>query len=310
MIIKYKIAKTICRFLPPLFAQSVRNRIISIEEGELLNMDFRKKSFTGNVFSGNTSDFHAFKFSIHGYFDWRNIIISNEVLKYKNGGSIIEVGANIGTETVSYCDVAKKYHSKVISFEPLVTNLDSVIRNKTENKINNLEVFNCLVSNAPGKASFNVPTGNNSGSGFITNTTEKNTQEFDVVTLDEKIKDELVALICVDVEGFEYQVLQGGEDIIKRNMPVLILEVNKRYLEKRGQVPFETFCNYINALGYDCYSINKLGISKVDFNNHKTQANKNWVCLANKDLPIIKKINKNLIFSAFNPFMQINQELN
>ncbi|WP_179351908.1 FkbM family methyltransferase [Winogradskyella vidalii] len=304
MILKYKITKSICSFLPPILAQKVRDTFFSIKEGEQLNLDFNKKSFTGSVFSGNTSDFHAFKFSVHGYFDWRNVVISDEVLKHKKGGNVIEVGANIGTETLSFCDVAKKYKTKVFAFEPLPSNLDSIIRNKTENNLDNLELFNCLVSNEPGRASFNVPIGNNSGSGFITDSKNNNNiQEFDVVTLDGKLKKELVSLICVDVEGFEYQVLQGGEGIIKRDSPVLILEVNKRFLEKRGHIKFKAFCNYLSELSYDCYSIDKLGISKVNFNNHKSRANKNWICIPNDDLLLFDKINRRLLISALNPLI-------
>lgn len=305
MKIRYKIAKAFCKFLPPILAQYVRNHIISILEGECLNLDFKKRSFTGSVFYGNTSDFHAFKFSIHGYFDWRNVVILDEVIKYKKGGNIIEVGANIGTETVSFCDVAKRYNSKVYAFEPLASNMSSIIRNKRENDLDNLELFDCLVSNKNGKAFFDVPKGNNSGSGYITSSNQANkTQHFEVLTLDSKFESQLISFICIDVEGFEYQVIQGGESVIQRNKPVLIVEVNKRYLEKRGLVKFEVFSKYILDLGYECYSINKLGISKVKFENYKSQSNKNWVCIA-KDSKLAQRINKRLVISAMNPFMQI-----
>lgn len=306
MILKYRTAKIICRFLPPILSQFVRNSIISIEEGALLNLDFKRKSFTGSFLSGNTSDFHAFKFSVHGFFDWRNILIADEVLKYRRGGDLIEVGANIGTETLSFCDVAEKYKSQVYAFEPLSSNMKVIIQNKIGNNLDNLLLFDCLVSNKSGKSYFNVPMGNNSGSGFISNSNDNNTQEFEVITLDEKIVDKNISLICIDVEGLEYQVIQGSESIITKNKPILILEVNKRYLEKRGQIKFNTFCNYITDLGYVCYSIDKVGISKVDFNNHKAQGNKNWVCVEKHDIALIKRLNNRLIFNAFNPFMQIN----
>src|SRR5690606_19085605 len=118
--------------LPPIGSQKVRNLIIKISEGESLNLDFKTKSFTGSYFYGNTSDFHAFKFSVHGYFDWRNIIISNEVLK-KYKGHIVEVGANIGTETISFSDVARKFGMKVFAYEPLPINYTILLRNKMEN---------------------------------------------------------------------------------------------------------------------------------------------------------------------------------
>ncbi|MBA6152680.1 FkbM family methyltransferase [Gelidibacter maritimus] len=235
------------------------------------------------------------------------MIIADEILKYKKGGDLIEVGANIGTETVSFCDVAEKYKAQVFAYEPLSSNVKIILQNKAENSLDNLLLFNCLVSNKSGKSYFNVPTGNNSGSGFISNSNDNNDmQEFEVITLDEKIVDKNISLICIDVEGFEYQVLKGSENLININRPVLILEVNKKYLEKRGQIKFTEFCNYITDLGYVCYSIDKLGVSKVDFNNHKNQANKNWVCIEKHDLTLIKRLNNRLIFNVFNPFIQIN----
>lgn len=84
-----------------------------------MNKDFIKRSFTGSKFYGSTRDFHAFKFSVHGYFDWRNIIIAKSVLKFKEG-AIIEVGANIGTETISFSDIAKKYNQLIIMILLLV----------------------------------------------------------------------------------------------------------------------------------------------------------------------------------------------
>lgn len=302
---KYKFAKIICHFLPPIMSQSVRNKIISIKEGEDLSQNFIKKSISGSKFFGNTSDFHAFKFSIHGYFDWRNIVLANKVLEFKKG-NIIEVGANIGTETISFCDIASKHNFKVFAFEPVPSNVKSLTVNREKNNLNNLEIFNCLVSDSNGKAYFNIPTGNNSGSGFITNSkTNENTQEFDIFTLDKKLENEVISLISVDVEGFEYQVLKGGESIILKNKPVLILEVNKKYLEKRGNIKLIDFYNYLMSLGYDCYQIQKLGIKKIDLHKIKIQSNKNWVCIPKGDVKLVKKLNHTILANAFKPKMSI-----
>lgn len=301
---KYRLAKFICKALPPIMAQSVRNKLISIQEGEHLHLDFKKRSITGAIFVGNTSDFHAFKFSVHGYFDWRNVIISRVVLAYKKGGDIIEVGANIGTETISFCDIARRYHSKVYAFEPLPKNLEVLNENKQLNQMDHLVIYNRLVSDKSGTAFFNVPQGNNSGSGFILDSkSNDNVVEFDVVTLDDTFKDNNLALLCVDVEGFEYHVLKGGENVIKRHSPVLILEVNRKYLETRGQVRFDEFCNYLVSLGYECYSITKLGIIKVNFEDLKHQSNKNWVCVHKNDQSLISRIGASIFINAINPLI-------
>lgn len=305
MTIKYKIAKNICRFLPPILAQSVRNAIISMETGELLNLDFKRKSFTGSVFSGNTSDFHAFKFSIHGYFDWRNIVLAHTVLRYKRG-HIIEVGANIGTETISFCDVAKKYDSKVFAFEPLPSNLSTLRLNRERNKLDHLQIFDCLVSNYNGTSFFNLPQGNNSGSGYILDSkNEFRSQEFRVVTLDETVGDERVSLISVDVEGFEFNVLRGAEKLIKKYNPVLILEVNQKYLEKRGKVKLGDFYDYLKLLNYDCYYIERLGIRKVHLNQFKNRYNKNWICVPKENDELVVQLNRSIFYNAFKPMFKI-----
>lgn len=305
MRLKYKTAKVLARFLPPILSQSVRNRIISIKEAEILNQDFVKRSITGSLFYGNTSDFHAFIFSVHGFFDWRNIVLTNTVLQIKQG-HIIEVGANIGTETVSFSDIAKKYNSKVFAFEPLSSNLSILKLNRERNKLDNLEIFDCLVSNFSGTSFFSVPEGNNSGSGYILNSTkESQTQEFKVVSLDEQLNDEEISLISVDVEGFEFDVLRGGEKLIKKYAPVLILEVNQKYLEKRGKVKLLDFYNYLHLLNYDCYYIERLGITKVDIHLFKPRYNKNWICVPKESGRFVERLNKSIFYNAFKPVFKI-----
>ncbi|GAA4267985.1 FkbM family methyltransferase [Hyunsoonleella aestuarii] len=306
MITKYKLAKIICAFLPPIISQTIRNNIITISEGETLKLDFIKKSLTGSNFYGNTSDFHAFKFSIHGYFDWRNIILANKVLNYKVG-DIIEVGANIGTETISFCDIAKKHGVKVYAFEPVSSNVQSLVLNKKQNRLQNLDIYSCLVSNKNGSDFFNLPSGNNSGSGYITQQNNSgNIKEYKVTTLDSEFKDEIISLISIDVEGFEYNVLKGAENLIQKNKPILVLEVNESYLKKRGHVELAELYAYLVNLNYYCYSINQIGIYEVDLNDFKVKSNKNWICVNKQDIALIKELNRSILLNAFNPLIGFN----
>src|SRR5680860_108702 len=112
---RFGFAKIICKFLPPILAHQIQGFLINSEEGAKIALDFKKKSITGGFLRGNTRDMVAFKFSIHGYFDWRNIALTNKILQF-NRGNVIEVGANIGTETISLARICKK---KVFAFEPL-----------------------------------------------------------------------------------------------------------------------------------------------------------------------------------------------
>ncbi len=299
---KIKWVRFICSFFPPIISQQVRELLISIPQAEKIAMDFTCKAFTGSYLSGNTGDFHAFKFLIHGYFDWRNIILTNTILKFRNG-DLVEVGANIGTETISLVDINP--NNETHAFEPLPSNFNSLFAIKEQNQLHNLKLYNVLVSNKIGKAYFKIPAQNSSGSGHISLEENKSTQKFDVVTLDEQLKEmSSCAAIIADVEGFEPLVLEGATTLIARLKPFLILEVNARFLRERTNISIDSFYESIKQLGYTSYYINRLGILKVDPENFQTKSNKNWICIPKEHIKTKSKLSRSICLNAFNPFLR------
>lgn len=299
--LKYNFAKLVCKVLPPIISQTVRHLIIPNSDGLILNKKFVAKSFTGSLFTGNTADFHAFRISIHGYFDWRNVVIANVVLK-NIPGNIIEVGANIGTETISFSDIAQKVGRQVVAFEPLTSNFEVLTENIKLNRTTNVQVHKCLVSDHIGTANFKIPEANFSGSGHITtNDAEEDVEEISVVTLDNILQDMPVSIIAIDVEGFEYQVMTGAKNSIMTNRPVIIVEVNKNYLRKRAGLSLETFYKFFTDNNYNCFYINKLGIDKVDISDFTVKSNKNWVCIPSEHHNLHSKISTSLAINGLNP---------
>lgn len=301
--IRYKLARFFCGFLPPIMSQQLRHLFIKLPEGADLNINFRQKSFTGSYFYGNTSDFHAFKFFIHGFFDWRNIIIAENVLSHLTGG-IVEVGANIGTETISFSDVARKFGHKVIAFEPLPSNIKILENNLIKNRITNVLLVDCLVSDYVGEADFQVPAIKDSGSGFIAQNQNENTITAQVTTLDEFCSGYSTAIICMDVEGFEFQVLNGALSLINHQRPAIIVEVNKNYLEKRANISLSEFFEFFISNNYLCYYIGKLGLELVDIKNFKVRSNKNWLCIPEEHSHLEKKISFSLFVNGINPLFK------
>jgi FkbM family methyltransferase len=302
-MLKYQIAKILCPLFPPLISQTIRSFFVRNEDGEQLSQSFKKRSITGGWFFGITSDFHAFKFSVHGYFEWRNIVIAHTVLKHKPG-SIVEVGANIGTETISFCDIAKKFKQPVIAFEPLQENSYWIKKLKDYNGYDHLTLMECLVSDYVGKAGFIVPQGNNSGSGHIAEVSDERSETYDVVTLDSIVSASDTRIIFVDCEGFEYQILQGAIQTLKQQKPVLVLEVNSKLLERRGHVTLGTFYEFLDSLGYHCFYINRTGLELVDKNEFQKKQNKNWVCISKDDNNLPKFIQKSILMNSLNPFIK------
>lgn len=52
---------------------------------------------------GTTRDFHLHVLAIHGYYDWRVLVIAGAICS--QGDTIVEVGANVGTETLGFADI-------------------------------------------------------------------------------------------------------------------------------------------------------------------------------------------------------------
>jgi len=89
--------------------------------------------------------------------------------------------------------------------------------------------------------------------------------------LDDILLNNKIGFIKIDVEGHEENVLNGAINIIKKNKPVLLVEIEEKHSKKNVKQSI----NFINNLGYKSYymsgrnleSTDKL-ISYMDRNNY------------------------------------------
>ncbi len=83
----------------------------------------------------------------------------------------------------------------------------------------------------------------------------KDMPPFDMATvrIDDFFKGDAIGLIKLDVDGYEFKVLRGAEQTIKRWKPPILCEFGC-YLEKCGEDPQE-FVEFIFDLGYDVVSM-------------------------------------------------------
>lgn len=297
---RIKIVRGLCMFLPPLISQKVRSWLISIKANRLKG-NFKRKAINGGIFIGNFQDFHSFRFYIHGYFEWRNVILANKIQKIKKG-DIVEVGANVGTETISFVEICGS--NEVHAFEPVIDNFNYLQAINDENNFKNLRLYKFLVSDKSGKAYFQIPDSFNSGSGYITVKENEETIEYPVVTIDEELAAiKSCSLIAIDVEGYELNVLRGSKDIIARYKPYLIIEVNPQFLSQRANINVDILYEEINKMGYESFYIEKLKLEKVDIEAFSLKSNKNWLCVPKGDLKHTDFLSRSIFWNALNPFI-------
>ena len=134
-------------------------------------------------------------------------------------GVAIDVGANIGNHSVFF----SKFFKKVYSFEPNPKTFKLLeINSKLSNNIyvkkiglSNKEVISNLLENK-----------SNIGGSKLTNEKSEKTITIKLTTLDQEINSikEKINLLKIDVEGHEFEVIQGSKDTIKKFRPIIVFE--------------------------------------------------------------------------------------
>ena len=135
-------------------------------------------------------------------------------------GTFVDVGANVG----KYAIQLSPAFAKVIAYEPLPENLETLKKNIELNNITNVIVREVAVGSKRGKAYLTRAYAQSR----IVDKPEDNTIEVEIVTLDEDLEnvDRPISLIKVDVEGFELEVVKGAIGITKRYKPIWVIEHN------------------------------------------------------------------------------------
>ena len=155
------------------------------------------------------------------------------------GAWVLDVGANIGIVTGQMCQAVGPT-GKVTAFEPLPANLEKLRRLKTDNRLHHLDIRGVAAGAERARLSLRLPPEGNSGwASFSASWLAEGTLEVDVVTVDEVVADtaggRTVELIKVDVEGYEFEVLEGARAVLAQHRPALVMEFNDPLLRDRGR---------------------------------------------------------------------------
>ena len=271
------LAQKVCRPLPPLISQRIRTFIYPQKHAFGDDYEFQVQALTGSWFRHRTSDFHGYPFSVHGYYEWRNWTIALAVCR--PGDRIIEIGANIGTETVGFADIVGR-KGCVYAFEPFPDNVRAIQSNVSLNGLNQVTVFAVAVGASDGRVRFVAPPDKHaSGIGFVAHTgTEVNEAAIDVecVTLD-SLRRELgpCQAIFMDAEGAEIDILRGGRSYMTEFQPVVVLEASPRHLKRSG-FDLHDLYQEVTILGYKAYHIGRFSVRDISLTTNRAA---NWLCL-------------------------------
>lgn len=149
-----------------------------------------------------------------------NIFYESDMLEFiakmpYRSGLWLDIGANVGNHTIFFSRFCNP--DEVWAYEPNKATFDILRQNIAANCTRTVRAFNCAIGAKKGYCNFSdlVNTGINK---VIKG---KGDTRMETITATAK-----VALMKIDVEGYELNVLKGAADVIERDKPELFIETH------------------------------------------------------------------------------------
>jgi FkbM family methyltransferase len=181
--------------------------------------------------------------------------VQEALANYLRAGDIFyDIGANVGFFTVIGAKLVGQT-GHVYAFEPVPENAASIRRNIELNNFAHVTLFEKAVSHSTGKGELLLShcSGGATLSSAGTSPDVKGTISIELISIDDLVAQQKIAppaVVKIDVEGAELDVLQGMSQTIKKFKPVIIYEVDD---EKEG--PFQQklkACDaFVQTFGYE-----------------------------------------------------------
>jgi len=202
------------------------------------------------------------------------------VSKYlRTGDTVVDIGSNIGTTALT----AWKYvgsEGEIYAFEPHPRTFRYFINNIKLNKADNIKPFNTAIGEKTGYVHF---TSKKSDVGNRISTYSGDIR-IPVSTLDTFVEGaKKIALMKIDVEGYEKFVLEGSRKVLKQT-ECLYIEVSENHFKKFGYT-MKDFFTVLENEGFSLFRIHdqKRLLIPTDRDYIQSVSKENIFALKNRD---------------------------
>ncbi len=188
--------------------------------------------------------------------------------------AVLDIGANIGVMTVHLARAIK--NGTVYSFEPMPNNISAFKRIVNYFKLKNVILFEIALGNSEGEIEMVMPVINavrmHGLSHAVHDSIPENNQGerfkvplkmLDTMEILTNLKQPISA-IKIDVENFEYFVLDGAKKLLAKHKPIVYAELWENENRKKC---FDLF----HQLGYTTFTVRDNKMVAFDVSSHKTQ---------------------------------------
>ena len=188
-----------------------------------------------NIYYPIENDSHVVK-ALLGNRIWEKKIdsIMKEIIK--PDWICLDCGAYIGSHSITMAEIAKECHS----FEPQPLVYQCLLKTRKKKELKNWYINNFALTNKDdGSVDFST---NNDGDARITRSNMRKNWKYQIKVKSLKLDSlnfKKVDFMKIDVEGSEFELLEGAKETISKCRPIIIMEVFKG---KKNKELLDEFC--------------------------------------------------------------------
>lgn len=160
-----------------------------------------------------------------------------------------DIGANIGMTAILFSELA----NKVYAFEPSPTTFSILKNNLDLAETSNVEAHNIGFGNHQETLTITFAANNRSG-GFVSDKIQPSsghiTENISIDTFDSWFTQDIPkpTFLKIDVEGFEQNVIKGGQQFIARHRPTAVMEMNHFCLDVLQRITIPDFLDFMRSV--------------------------------------------------------------
>ena len=212
-------------------------QVCKLRDGTFIRVDLRSKTEWWTFYSG--------------YYDDDIMNFAREILK-RVGGDFLDVGGNIGMYAVRLA-CSLKPDQNCLVFEPVPSNAQRIQENAELNLVEaRLKIYQEALSDTSGNVEMilreDFERGSRTGNASVAISEAADGQMKRITAQKYRFDDKWtleserpVYLAKVDIEGHEDYFLRGAESWMRSMRPILLIEINNWFYEKRGTSSSECF---------------------------------------------------------------------
>jgi FkbM family methyltransferase len=184
------------------------------------------------------------------------------------GGTIVDVGANIGFYTLESAVLVGET-GRVIAIEAAPSHVRTLTQNLALNELQNVSVVETAVGNSRGQATLARSSEDNLGMFSLGSGSHFDAHVVSLTTIDELLEEQGISrvdFIKMDIEGSEFNALQGAQMTLRKYRPAILIELNDAALRRCGSSSRDVV-QLLHKMNYQGWKINRNSAELIAYND-------------------------------------------